>query len=166
MTPRDLPDLTFRAYAGGDLAAVRVLHRDSFAALALGHYAPSQIAAHDALIADLAYADDLARSHVMLAESPGGAIVATVGWIALPDEPQTARIRKLFVAPAVVRRGLGRHLLAQTEAAARAAGHRRFFLRAYLNAVPLYLSSGYRADHTGVMTLPGAVEMPVLFMRK
>jgi hypothetical protein len=38
-------------------------------------------------------------------------------------------------------------------------------LRAYLNAVPLELSRGYRADHPGVI-LPGAIEMPVLFMRK
>lgn len=166
MTPRDLPDLTCRAYEAGDLAAVRALHRDSFAALAVGYYAPAQIAAHDALIADPAYADDLARSHVTLAEKPGGAIVATAGWIALADEPETARIRKLFVAPALARRGLGRRLLARAEEAARAAGHRRFFLRAYLNAVPLYVSCGYRADHAGVMPLPGAVDMPVLFMRK
>jgi len=49
---------------------VRALHRDSFVALAVGHYAPTQIAAHDALIADLAYAADPALSHVMLAEAP------------------------------------------------------------------------------------------------
>lgn len=166
MAPCDLPDLNFRAYEAGDLAAVRALHRDSFAALAVGHYAPAQIAAHDALIAEQAYADDLAHSHVMLAEAPGGAIVATAGWIALADEAETARIRKLFVAQGLARRGLGGRLLARAEEAARVAGHRRFFLRAYLNAVPLYLSRGYRADHAGVMPLPGAVEMPVLFMRK
>jgi GNAT superfamily N-acetyltransferase len=162
----DLPDLTFRAYDVGDLAAVRALHRGSFAALAAGHYTPAQIAAHDVLIAGGDYAADLARSHVTLAATSSGEIVATAGWIALAGEAETARIRKLFVAPALARRGLGRRLLAKAEDGARAAGHRRFFLRAYLNAVPLYESRGYSADHGAVMSLPGGVEMPVLFMRK
>lgn len=166
MRQRDLPDLTFRAYDGGDLAVVRALHRVSFAALADRHYTPAQIAAHDALIAEEAYAADLARSHLTVAEAPDGELVATAGWIALADEAQTARIRKLFVAPALARRGLGRRLLGQIEDAARAAGYRDFFLRAYLNAVPLYEASGYRADHRGVMSLPGGSGMPVLFMRK
>lgn len=166
MAPRELAGVTFRAYDGGDLAVVRGLHRESFAALAASHYTADQIAAHDAFVAADAYADDLARSNVTLAEDPAKRLIATAGWIALAGEPATARIRKLFVAPDLARRGLGRRLLAHVETAARAAGHHRFFLRAYLNAVPLYEGAGYRAERAGVMTLSGGVEMPVLFMRK
>ncbi|HEY4133598.1 MAG TPA: GNAT family N-acetyltransferase [Alphaproteobacteria bacterium] len=167
--PAAIPDLSgvrLRSYAADDLSAVRALHRLSFARLATPRYAPAQVAAHDALIDTEDYAADLARSHLQVAELPGLRIVGTAGWVALAEEPGTARIRKLFVSPAVARRGLATRLLSQAEGAAKAAGHSHFLLRAYLNAVPFYEAQGYRADQPGVMALADGLEMPVLFMSK
>src|SRR3546814_8404558 len=50
-----------------DVAAVRDLHAAAFRALAAGHHSLAQIAAHEALILAPEYAEDLARSHVLLA---------------------------------------------------------------------------------------------------
>ncbi|MFN4281274.1 MAG: GNAT family N-acetyltransferase [Alphaproteobacteria bacterium] len=166
MAALDAASLRFRPYAPGDLAAARRLHARSFAALAAGHYAPADIAGHAALIAAKDYAEDLARSRLIVAETPGAGLVASGGWIALDGEPGTARVRKLFVAPEAAGRGIGRSMLARIEDAARAAGHARFFLRAYLNAAAFYRAAGYRDDGPGGMALPGGREMRVLFMRK
>lgn len=166
MAALDHSSLTFRAYAPGDLAAVRRLHARSFAALAAGHYMSADISAHDALVAAEDYAHDLPRSNMILAEAPGLGLVASGGWIALDGEPGTARVRKLFVAPEAAGRGVGRAMLARIEGAARGAGQARFFLRAYLNAVAFYRAAGYGDDAPGAMALAGGREMSVLFMRK
>jgi len=79
---------------------VRALHRDSFVALAVGHYAPTQIAAHDALIADLAYADDPARSHVTLARRRPSTVLAA----------RLSQCRPALVESRLSRRSSRRHL--------------------------------------------------------
>ncbi len=55
-----------------------------------------------------------------------------------------ARIRAIFVHPAWSRRGLGGLLLATAEAAAQAAGFRRFEMGSTLTGLSLYSRSGYR----------------------
>jgi len=113
-----------------------------------------------------AYAADLAASHLMLAVREDGSLIATAGWIAVPDETATARIRKVFVHPDIARRGVASHLVRDAEARAVAAGHRRLIVRANLNAVPLYRKLGYRTLREGGMDAGSGAVLPVHFMEK
>jgi len=158
-------NLALRPMTEADIAAVRALHNRSFAALARAHHTPIQIAAHEAAIAAAAYADDLRRSNIMLALD-GGAIVATAGWLAVAEAPGTARIRKVFVDPALARRGLATRLVRDAEGRARAAGHTRIIVRANVNAVPLYVKLGYVRTRDGTMDVAPGVTLPVVFMAK
>lgn len=99
-------DIVMRAAEVADLPAIRRLHALSFAALASHEHSPAQVAAHTRLTETSEHEIDALRSHLMLALSPAGQIVAAAGWIAVPEEPGTARIRKVFVHPRWVRRGL------------------------------------------------------------
>lgn len=160
-----MENIGLRPYSPSDAAAVRGLHAAAFRALAAGHHSPAQIDAHEALILAPDYAEDLARSHVLLALHDALGLVATAGWLALPDRPDTARIRKVFVHPAMARRGLASAMVRAAEAAARAAGRPHLFVRANLNAVPLYETLGYQPLEPGLMPA-GDETLPVLYMEK
>jgi putative acetyltransferase len=161
-----LLDLVLRPAKAADVAAIRRLHALSFAALAADRHSASQISAHTRLIESPEYEDDLMRSHLVLALSPAGEVVASAGWIAVPEAAGTARIRKIFVHPSLARQGLATRLVEDAEHRARAAGHSRLTVRANLNAVPLYLKLGYRPTGDGVMATPDGVDLPVVFMAK
>ncbi|MFC3676015.1 GNAT family N-acetyltransferase [Ferrovibrio xuzhouensis] len=160
-----MENIGLRPYAPSDAAAVRDLHTAAFRALAAGHHSVAQIAAHEALILAPDYAEDLARSHVLLALHDTFGLAATAGWLAMPGRPDTARIRKVFVHPALARRGLASTMVRAAEAAARAAGRPHLFVRANLNAVPLYEKLGYRPLEPGLMPA-GGENLPVLYMEK
>lgn len=157
-------DIVLASYTADDAAAVRVLHALAFRHLAAGHHTPAQIAAHEALIAATDYADDLARSHLILAWHPTAGLIATAGWLEFPERAGTARIRKVFVHPGWARRGLATALVRAAEDAARTAGYPHLYVRANINAVPLYERLGYQRENEGVM--PAAGEVPVVYMSR
>jgi GNAT superfamily N-acetyltransferase len=75
-----------------------------------------------------------------------GVAVVCGGWRSLARWPETAEIKRMFVAAAYRRQGLARVLLDHIEASAREAGHRRIWLETGLNqpeAMELYRTSGY-----------------------
>lgn len=159
-------DIVLRAAAATDLAAIQRLHALSFATLASSEHSAEQIAAHTRLTESAEYEADALRSHLMLALSPAGDIVATAGWIAVTGEADTARIRKVFVHPDWTRRGLATRLVLDAERRALEAGYPRMIVRANRNAVPLYRKLGYQPLREGVMAAPGGIELPVVFMEK
>lgn len=158
-------DIALTGYTSQDADAVRYLHRLAFRHLAAAHHTAAQIAGHEALIAAADYAEDLARSHLILARHATAGLVATAGWLGMDDRPHTARIRKVFVHPDWARRGLASALVRQAEQDAAALGFSRLFLRANVNAVPLYERLGYRVVEAGTMAAGGAA-LPVYFMAK
>jgi putative acetyltransferase len=145
---------------------VRALHALAFENLAAAHHSAAQLAAHTAMTRGAAYAADLAASHLVLAVQADGAVLATTGWIAVPDEAGTARIRKVFVHPDIARRGVASRLVRDAEARAAAAGYHRLVVRANINAVPLYLKLGYHTLREGDMGAGGGIVLPVHFMAK
>jgi putative acetyltransferase len=161
-----LPDLERRPYGEDDLDAVRALHALAFEILAAPLHSSEQLAAHTAMTRDAAYAADLAASHLMLALRADHSIVATAGWIAVPAEPDTARIRKIFVHPDLARRGIASLMVRDAEARAQAKGHRRIVVRANLNAVPLYRKLGYHTLREDKMEAEDGILLPVHFMEK
>jgi putative acetyltransferase len=161
-----LPDFALRPYRESDLEAARALHALAFESLAAERHTREQLIAHGAMTRGAAYAADLADSHLMLAVQADGSIVATAGWIAVAGETATARIRKVFVHPAVARRGIASQLVRDAEARAVAAGHRRLIVRANINAVPLYKKLGYCTLREGGMDAGSGIVLPVHFMEK
>ncbi|HKX08800.1 MAG TPA: GNAT family N-acetyltransferase [Stellaceae bacterium] len=159
-------DIALRAAEAADFPAIQRLHALSFATLASGVHDAAQIAAHTELTESPEYETDVLRSHLMLALTPAGDIVATAGWIPVPDEPATARIRKVFVHPEWARRGLASRLVRDAEHRALEAGYPRMIVRANRNAVPLYRRLGYEPLREGVMAAPGGIDLPVVFMEK
>ncbi len=113
----------------------------------------------------------------------GGAPVACGGWSrrdklyagsgdaeddARPLDPATepARVRAMFVRADWTRRGLGRRILEECEAAARREGFSRLSLVATLPGLPLYLAYGFEALEDVDVTMPDGVTISCVAMAK
>jgi putative acetyltransferase len=138
------------------------LHAASFAALGTA-YPPHLVPAYVAMLNEPGYAPEVLASDLWVA-ARDNTLLGSAGWA--PQDGEVARIRKVFVHPDAARQGLATRLVRAAEERAQAAGHTRFVLRAYLNAVPFYENLGYRADRPGERALADGISMPVLFMRK
>jgi GNAT superfamily N-acetyltransferase len=79
---------------------------------------------------------------------------------------EPARIRAFFVHPAWARRGIGRHILAQCEAAILAAGFHTAELVATLAGEALYASFNYTVVERYEVPIPGGLVLPVVRMAK
>jgi GNAT superfamily N-acetyltransferase len=77
-----------------------------------------------------------------------------------------ARIRAFFVDPDYARRGIGRALLEQCEAAARAQGFTSFELMSTLTGMPLYLALGYQCGDLVRYRLAADLTIEFVPMRK
>jgi GNAT superfamily N-acetyltransferase len=87
-----------------------------------------------------------------------------------PDllDPATdaAKVRAIFVHPDFARRGLGSQILAHVEAAAAAAGFRRYEMGSTLTGVPLYRIKGYVEVERIAVPLGNGEALPVVKMVK
>ncbi|WP_458094678.1 GNAT family N-acetyltransferase [Roseomonas sp. WA12] len=152
-----------RPLRADEMPELVALHAASFAALGTTAYPASLVPAYTTMLHAPDYPPEVLASDIWVAVHDE-TLLGSGGWLPQPDG--TARIRKVFVHPDAARQGLATRLVRAAEDRARAAGHSRFVLRAYLGAVPLYESLGYRADRPGERALAAGVSMPVLFMRK
>jgi GNAT superfamily N-acetyltransferase len=113
----------------------------------------------------------------------GGEIVACGGWSrrdrlytgsgdadgdARLLDPQTepARVRAMFVRSDWTRRGLGRRILEECEAAARREGFRQLALMSTMPGVPLYLAYGFRPLEEVDIPLPDGLTIAGVTMDK
>lgn len=170
---------TLRTAHAADVPAIRQLILDSVRGLSASTYSPDQIdsalthifGVDTQLVVDGTY-------YVVLDED---AVVAAGGWSGrqtlfggdqhkgeadLTIDPATApaRIRAFFVHPAWARRGLAREIFAACEAAAAAAGFRRFELMATLPGVPLYRALGFAELESVSVPLPDGLTLPCIRM--
>jgi GNAT superfamily N-acetyltransferase len=171
---------TLRLATPVDAPALRALIPRSARGLNAGAYTDEQVEAairhvfgvDTTLIADGTY---------FVAESAGGEIVACGGWSRratlfggdqhkagadplLDPRTDAARIRAFFVAPEWARRGIGRRLIEECVAAARAAGFHRMELMATLPGVPLYAALGFEAAERVRETTADGTEIPFVRM--
>ena len=84
----------------------------------------------------------------------------------LDPRSDAARIRAFFVHPQWARRGIGRALLAASEAAIAAAGFQRIELMATLTGEGLYAASGYTVVSRETISLAGGLQLPVTRMQR
>jgi GNAT superfamily N-acetyltransferase len=84
----------------------------------------------------------------------------------LDPASDAAKVRAMFVHPDWVRRGIGRAILGECEAAAAAAGFRTVELASTLAGVPLYEATGYVAVEPIAVPLADGESLPVIRMRK
>jgi GNAT superfamily N-acetyltransferase len=84
----------------------------------------------------------------------------------LDPNTDAAKVRAIFVHPVFARRGLGTLILAHVEAAARAAGFRRYEMGSTLTGVPLYRLKGYTEVERIAVPLANGEALPVVKMVK
>jgi GNAT superfamily N-acetyltransferase len=84
----------------------------------------------------------------------------------LDPATDAAKVRAIFVHPEFARRGLGTLILEHVEAAARAAGFRRFEMGSTLTGVPLYRLKGYVEVERIAVPLSNGEALPVVKMVK
>ena len=84
----------------------------------------------------------------------------------LDPATDAAKVRAIFVHPALARRGLGSLILATVEDAARAAGFSRFEMGSTLTGVPLYRLKGYIEVERLSVPLRNGEVLPVVRMVK
>jgi GNAT superfamily N-acetyltransferase len=84
----------------------------------------------------------------------------------LDPSSEPARVRAMFVRADWTRRGLGRRILEECEAAARREGFRQLALVSTMPGVPLYLAYGFRPLEELEVTMPDGVTIACLSMEK
>ena len=172
---------TFRTATPADVPAIRQLIVDSVRGLGASVYSSAQI--ESALTHVFGVDTQLVADGTYYIILDGDAVVATGGWSGrqtlfggdqhkgetdLTVDPATspARIRAFFVHPAWARRGLARQIFAVCEAAAAAAGFRRFELMATLPGVPLYRALGFVDLESVSVPLPDGLTLPCIRMER
>jgi len=171
-----------------DIPALHALIEASVRGLQAGDYTPAQI--EGALGTALGLDTQLIRDQTFFVveappteESSEQRLVGCGGWsrrktlfgsdhssLREPDllDPTTdaARVRAIFVHPAAARRGLGSLILSHVEAAAHAAGFRRFEMGSTLTGFPLYRLRGYVEVERVTVPLRNGESVPVVRMTK
>jgi N-acetylglutamate synthase-like GNAT family acetyltransferase len=84
----------------------------------------------------------------------------------LDPATEAARVRAMFVRADWTRRGLGRRILEECEAAASREGFRELYLVAMKPGLPLYLSYGFEPLEELEVTMPDGVRIECVSMEK
>ncbi len=108
----------------------------------------------------------VAASRYFVAENGAGEVLATAGWAPGHEYGEgVAVLRGVFAHPRMRGHGLGRHIVAATELAARRAGFRAMRVAAAFSAVAFYRRLGYRVHDAARLDAIGA-SIDLLLMEK
>ena len=170
-----------RVATSEDGAKVEALMKESAAEIFPHYYDAQQVASAVRYVAEV---DPmlLEDGTYFLFES-GGELVACGGWSRrarpyagslptgaddriLDPAAEPANVRAMFVRPDWTRRGLGRRIIEECEAAARREGYGQLALGATLPGVPLYLACGFEVIEEGEITLSDGVSLGYVSMKK
>jgi GNAT superfamily N-acetyltransferase len=173
---------TLRVATPADAPRIEALMKASAAAIFPAYYDAEQTAS---ALRYIAQADPmLVEDGTYFILAVGDELVGCGGWSrrgrpymgsdAAPDddrlldpEIEAAHVRAMFVRPDWTRRGLGRRILEECEAAAHRAGFRRLELVATLPGVPLYEAFGFKpTGEIEDIVLSDGVRLPGLAMSK
>lgn len=165
-----------------DVPAIRTLIDASVRGLNAGRYTDAEV--EESLVSVFGVDSQLLEDGTYFVITDGGVVVASGGWSRrttlyggdqvkrggpdplLDPAVDAARIRAFYVSPTHARRGLARRLYEACEAAATAAGFRRFQLGATLPGVPLYEALGFRALGRTDFPMPSGASLPIVRMER
>ena len=173
--------LDVRLATAEDIPALNDLIPHSARALSAGFYSERQI--ESAITHIFGVDSQLVADGTYFVATADGQIVGCGGWSKrktlfggdqMKDEADdlldpahdAARIRAFFVHPAWTRRGIGRRIIEECEAAARRAGFRRAELGATLPGEPLYAAMGYLVTERFEIPMPDGEALPAAHMVK
>ena len=164
-----------------DQAAIDALMKESGAALFPGFYDERQTQSAIRYVSEV---DPMLLSDgTYFVLEDGDEVVACGGWSrrdklytgsgdaggdarSLDPATEPARVRAMFVRGDWTRRGLGRRILDECEAAARRKGFRRLALVATLPGLPLYLAYGFESLEEIEVTMLDGVTIACVVMEK
>jgi GNAT superfamily N-acetyltransferase len=166
-----------------DVPALANLIADSVRGLQAADYTPEQI---EGALATVFTIDSqlIADGTYFVVEHEDGSFAACGGWSyrktlyggdaqvekaePAPLDPvvDAAKVRAIFVGPRFARQGLGTLLLKEAEAAAMAAGFRRFEMGSTLTGVALYGRRGYREIERVMVPVGEGQSIEVVRMQK
>jgi GNAT superfamily N-acetyltransferase len=174
-------EVEVRIGAPADAAAVDALMKESARALFPRYYDEKQT---ESAVRYVAQADLLLLADgTFFVLEAGGELVGCGGWSRrdrlytgsgesasdsrlLDPATEPAKVRAMFVRPDWTRRGLGRRILEECEAAARREGFRRLALMATLPGVPLYRAYGFEPLEEADVALEDGVRIACVAMEK
>ena len=172
---------TVRLATAADIPSISALIPISVRALSAGIYTDRQI--ESALVHVFGVDSQLLADGTYFVAVDGETLVGCGGWSKratlyggdqakdvadplLDPATDSARIRAFFVHPSWARQGIGRRIIEQSEAAARAAGFQSMVLGATLPGEPLYAALGYVAITRSAAEMPDGESLPVIHMEK
>jgi predicted N-acetyltransferase YhbS len=173
---------TIRRATEVDILALRTMQQRAMITLGGGSYTPGEIAAFLNLAGTMEGAV-LSERHFFLAENEAGQVMGSGGWSRLPPRygrpvaheparatmrmsPGAATVRSVFVAPEFARQGIGRAIMARTEADAAAAGIFQLHVSVMLSAEAFYRALGYQGDARSHIELADGTKLDCVLMRK
>lgn len=173
--------LVLRPATEDDVSGLNVLIPESARALSAGFYTDRQI--ESALVHIFGVDSQLIADGTCYAATDDGRLVGCGGWSRrrtlfggdqmknaidelLDPAREAARIRAFFVHPGWKRRGIGRRLIDQCEAAARVQWFREMELMATLPGEPLYAAMGYAVTSRHDIAMPDGEVLPAARMVK
>ena len=173
--------LTDRIATLHDLDALHALMARSIAKLQSDFLTPEQVVASSKV---MGLDTQLVRDGTYFIIESNGRIAGCGGWsfratlyggddsvvarepALLDPKTDAAKVRAMYTDPDFSRRGVGSHILALCEVAARSAGFRRVELMGTAAGVPLYSARGYVQSAEQQHAQVGAVFVPLLRMEK
>lgn len=155
--------LSVRVTTRGDLAEVDALLARSYPKLLKAAYPPSVLVTALPLIARAQPV--LLASGTYYAVELEGRIVGVGGWTRDRAVAGRGHVRHVATDDRVVRRGVGRALIAHICSQARAAGMRELECWATRNAVPFYAAMGFVEEGPMEVTLQPGITFPSVRMR-
>ena len=179
--PMDRPDPVLRIATLADASRVEALMKESSAAIFPRFYDDRQ---SESAIRYVAEADPmLLEDGTYFVLESDGELVACGGWSrrarpytgsgefadedrSLDPSTEPAMVRAMFVRDDWTRRGLGRRILEECEAAARREGFTQLALMATLPGVPLYEACGFETIEEGKLALTDGVTLEYVSMTK
>ena len=174
-------DPVLRVAGLGEADAIDALMKASTAALFPAFYDERQTASGVRYIAEVDRM--LIEDGTYYVLESGGELVGCGGWSRrdklytgsgasdgdarlLDPATEPARVRAMFVRGDWTRRGLGRRILEECEAAAKREGFRQLALVATLPGLPLYLAYGFKPHEEVDVAMPDGVVIPGVAMDK
>ena len=149
-----------RSAAENDRDAILRVHANAIRRGASTHYSRQEIDAWVAFPAPEGHEAELRSGHVFVAEEDG----QIVGYGRFDTD--TGEVEATYVLPEAQGRGVGKALLAESEARARRAGFDSIHVSASLNALAFYEHAGFEPQVQRFYELPGGLHLECMFMLK